>query len=188
MMMQSQESPQSSQSQSMESLSQAQLSSQSIQVPQSQESMLSQQESQQPMQSLDHGAAEAANNDHPDLTKSKDIISKASRVCKPGPPLASTKRLPNCLLIGDSITLGYSSKFTFRFWIAHPIFNPTYGFSAKMLQVFNIVDRRGFQWRRGSQFISLSEAIPVIFKIYYMVKIENKQLLIWKVNYWGHFF
>lgn len=33
---------------------------------------------------------------------------KASRVCKPGPPLASNKRLPNCLIIGDSIALSYS--------------------------------------------------------------------------------
>ena len=28
----------------------------------------------------------------------------SSRVCKPGPPLASNNRTPNCLLIGDSIT------------------------------------------------------------------------------------
>eukprot|EP00794_Sanderia_malayensis_P011960 gene11960-13197_t len=33
---------------------------------------------------------------------------KAARVCKAGPPLASNKRLPNCLIIGDSIALSYS--------------------------------------------------------------------------------
>lgn len=43
----------------------------------------------------------------PGLQASMQLL-KASRVCKPGPPFASNSRLPNCLIIGDSVALSYS--------------------------------------------------------------------------------
>ena len=69
---------------------------------QSQESVLSHQTSP----SLVHNISGASDIDSSDGIDSKQMLSNASRVCKPGPPLASNKQLPNCLLIGDSITLG----------------------------------------------------------------------------------
>jgi len=73
-------------------------------ILQSQESVLS----QQTLPSLVHNASEGSDIDSTNGIESKQMLSKASRVCKPGPPLASNKQLPNCLLIGDSITLGSS--------------------------------------------------------------------------------
>ena len=71
-------------------------------ILQSQESVLS----QQTLPSLVHNASGTSDIDSANGIESKQMLSKASRVCKPGPPLASNKQLPNCLLIGDSITLG----------------------------------------------------------------------------------
>eukprot|EP00112_Aurelia_sp_Birch-Aquarium-sp1_P014396 Seg3104.4 transcript_id=Seg3104.4/GoldUCD/mRNA.D3Y31 product="hypothetical protein" protein_id=Seg3104.4/GoldUCD/D3Y31 len=39
-----------------------------------------------------------------DTVEDDGMFINSSRVCKPGPPLASNNRTPNCLLIGDSIT------------------------------------------------------------------------------------
>ena len=68
--------------------------SQTVQEPQ--KLMTSHQKSHS-VESLNYTLSKATDIDYSD--------EKASRVCKPGPPLASNKRLPNCLLIGDSITL-----------------------------------------------------------------------------------
>lgn len=91
-----------------EVLIQSPQSLQSFYVPNSYESTLSQQ-SNQAMQSP-FNTKLVATSGISDSSQTEDaptkLKMKASRVCKPGPVLASNKRLPSCLLIGDSITLG----------------------------------------------------------------------------------
>ena len=95
------ESPQSPQSQ----VSQPQGSIQSQQIPHS-----------VPLLNKTVSEPEVNDNSVEMISKQVDLV-RASRVCKPGPPLASNKRLPNCLLIGDSITLGYLYLFILYIYV-----------------------------------------------------------------------